>query len=211
MADTPETNAVPNGTAPQQPKNAPANLAPAKQPAPATAGTTPQRADEIMSQHVVTVLMDQSLREIREVFERYKFRHVPVIEDGVLVGVISDRDVLSHVSPFVGKFTERSQDTNSLRLKAHQVMTREPVTAGGDTPIVELGMLMLQHTISCVPIVDNEGACIGIVTSRDVLRWCLRSGCGVKPQPAKEPKQSTPAQPAKPSPAAEVQDGRSAA
>ncbi|MCA9277718.1 MAG: CBS domain-containing protein [Phycisphaeraceae bacterium] len=157
----------------------------------------PQRAGDIMTEHVVTVSMDDSLREIREVFTRFRFRHVPVVEDGVLVGIISDRDVLSHVSPFVGSFSERAQDANSLKLKAHQVMTREPMIGDVSTPIVEIGMLMLQYSVSCIPICDEAGICVGIVTSRDVLRWCLRSGCGVKQAPSKtkQPTDNTPTAP----------------
>src|SRR5262245_24623856 len=129
---------------------------------------------DIMITTVVTVSMDDTLRHIRSIFDKYKFHHVIVVEDNKAVGIISDRDVLKHLSPFIGKLSERPQDVDCLNRRAHQIMGRRLTYADPDTPIADAMMLMIQNDISCLPVLDAHGHCLGIVTSRDMLRWCTK-------------------------------------
>lgn len=129
--------------------------------------------DTIMSRHVIAVNMDAELHSIREVFQKYHIHHVVVLEQCRLVGVISDRDMLANLSPFVGKHAERSQDEQTRHKHAHQFMSRNPITAAPDMPIADAALLLLNSNISCLPIVDAAGAVVGIVTWRDFLRWSL--------------------------------------
>lgn len=135
--------------------------------------------ESIMSRTVVTVGLDETLGGVQGLLDRYRFHHLVVVDGGRVVGVVSDRDLMRNLSPFVGKASERAMDAASLQRKVHQIMSRRPVTCRGDEPIASAGLLMLQHSVSCLPVVSDSGACRGIVTSRDVLRWCLQSGCGV--------------------------------
>jgi acetoin utilization protein AcuB len=139
---------------------------------------SPQTLEGVMTTHVITVTMDETLAAIREIFHRYKFRHVIVTEHGRAVGVISDRDLLKNVSPFLGKVSERTMDRGCLSRKAHQIMTRKLISALPDMPIGDAILLMLQNRISCIPVLDDKGYCVGIVTSRDLLRWCVRCAQG---------------------------------
>ncbi len=130
--------------------------------------------ETIMTRHVVTVRMDEELHVIRELFDRYRFHHVVVVDKCRVVGVISDRDLLRNVSPFIGKASERTMDTASLHRKAHQVMTRGLVSVTPETKIGDAALLLLNNKISCLPVLDANGACVGIVTMRDLLRWSLK-------------------------------------
>ncbi|MCA9293635.1 MAG: CBS domain-containing protein [Phycisphaerales bacterium] len=133
------------------------------------------RLEDIMTTHVVTVSMDATLAQIQRIFLQFRFHHVVVTEDGKAVGVLSDRDLLKNVSPFVGKLSEQSRDTNSLKKKAHQVMTRGLVCAPASMLAADAALMLLQNNISCLPILDAEHHCIGIVTWRDLLRWASRA------------------------------------
>jgi len=55
-------------------------------------------------------------------------------------------------------------------MKAAEVMTREPMSVTPQTPIVEAARLMLQHRISGLPVIDVNGAVVGVVTEGDLLR-----------------------------------------
>ena len=129
--------------------------------------------ESIMTRHVVTVKMDDSLETIKGIFERFRFHHVVVLDKCCVVGVITDRDLLTNLSPFVGKPFERTLDSASLRKRAHQIMTREVVTATAGMVAGDAALLMLNNGISCLPVLDQVGACVGIVTWRDLLRWAL--------------------------------------
>jgi acetoin utilization protein AcuB len=132
------------------------------------------RVRDIMTKKVLTVDMDRSLNDVRRVFERAPFHHLVVIEEGKLVGLVSDRDVFREISPFVGTPTERSCDAFTLRKHVHQIMTRRPETCDPEAEASEACRLMLEKRISCLPVVNKESRCVGIVTIRDVAHWALR-------------------------------------
>lgn len=127
----------------------------------------------IMTRRVVTVSMDDSLRRVRDIFDSERFHHLLVVEAGRVVGVLSDRDLLKHLSPFVGKINERQQDVGTLDRRVHQVMSRPLVSGTADMTLGEAGGLMLARGVSCLPILGEAGRCQGIVTLRDLLRWAL--------------------------------------
>ncbi len=142
-------------------------------PTPAPSATAPPTIAEIMTRRVVTVSMDDDMRRIRQIFNRESFHHVIVVESGRAVGVISDRDLLKHVSPFLGKVTERAQDADTLHRRAHQVMSRPLISCPPQMSISQVARLMLERRVSCVPVLNADQHCVGIVTLRDVLAWAL--------------------------------------
>lgn len=129
---------------------------------------------DIMSTPVQTVAMDQSVEEIRDIFEQSHYHHLVVTGDhGECAGVISDRDLLKNLSPFIGKLSERASDLNCLKRRAHQIMTRQLVAVRPNTSLRAAARVMLDHRISCLPVVDAQKKCIGIITVRDVVRWAV--------------------------------------
>jgi len=127
---------------------------------------------EIMSRPVVTVSMDATLSEVQRIFERERFHHVVVVDGGCAVGVISDRDLLKRLSPFVGsELNERRQDENTLNLKAHQIMSRHPITVSPEDEVRRAVDMILEHRIRSLPVVDERDRPVGIVSWKDILRW----------------------------------------
>ena len=125
---------------------------------------------DIMTRSVVSVHMDDSLQRIHSIFAESKFHHVIVLDDGRIAGVISDRDLLKNVSPFIGRrLMEREQDTKTLGRRAHQIMTRRPVVARPDLSIPEAVDLLLKHHVSCLPVAGVDRRVQGILTWRDIL------------------------------------------
>ncbi len=125
---------------------------------------------DIMTAQVHTLHLDDSLRTAASLFEREHFHHVVVLERGRVHGVVSDRDILKAISPFVGNpVLERPQDLSTLKKRVHQIMTRKPVTIGGDQSITAAADVMLTQRVSCLPVVDDDGKLLGIVTVRDLV------------------------------------------
>lgn len=126
---------------------------------------------DFMTRAIVKVKMDDTLRTVREMFETHEFHHLLVVEGPRLIGVVSDRDLLRSISPFVGHdFSERQQDVATLNRRVHQVMTRKLVTATPDMTLEEAVQLFLTHKVSCLPVVDEKMHPVGIITWRDVFR-----------------------------------------
>ena len=126
--------------------------------------------EKVMSTHVVTVGLDDTLREIKEIFDHGKIHHLLVEEKGQLYGVISDRDLWRAISPYLGTPFESSRDAATLNKRAHHIMTRKPISLHKEADIFEAISIFNKHSISCIPIVTGEGHIVGIITWRDILR-----------------------------------------
>ena len=126
---------------------------------------------KIMTARIVTVEMDDRLEVVKEIFDTMKFHHLLVVDEHKkLSGVLSDRDLLRALSPYVGSATETARDLATLNKRVHQIMTRRPITLRQESGIAEAVELLLKNRISCLPIVDDHFKPIGIVSWRDLLR-----------------------------------------
>ena len=126
---------------------------------------------DIMTARVVTVDMDDRLEAVREIFDAKGFHHLLVTDENKkLSGIVSDRDLLRALSPYVGSVAETARDLATLNKRVHQIMTRHPRTLRPQSGIAEAVNLLLAQRISCIPIVDDHFKPVGIVSWRDVLR-----------------------------------------
>ncbi|MBI5307336.1 MAG: CBS domain-containing protein [Planctomycetes bacterium] len=128
-----------------------------------------------MTNKVVTVEMDDTLLTISMIFENVKFRHLLVVENKKLVGVISDRDFLRAISPFLKTASETTRDQNTLNRRVHQIMSRNPITVNPETSIESAAGTMLRNNISCLPVVSFQDRLEGIATWKDILKYYLRN------------------------------------
>jgi acetoin utilization protein AcuB len=87
------------------------------------------------------------------------FRRVPVVQDEVLVGILTDRDIRRHVGV-------------EERTRVGATMTETPLSVSPQMPVEEAVQLMLKHQIGGLPVVEN-GKVVGIITTSDVLRAFL--------------------------------------
>jgi len=133
-----------------------------------------QTVADFMTIKVVTVQMDDTVETIREIFDESLFHHLVVVKDHKVVGVISDRDLLKNISPFIGSnWMERTQDTNTLKKLAHQIMRRPPVVTTETVAASEAATKLIQEQVTCLPVVDEFGLLKGIVTWRDLMPHCF--------------------------------------
>lgn len=126
---------------------------------------------DIMSRQLVTVSPDDTVANVRAMFQTWRFHHLLVVERRRLLGVISDRDLLKNLSPFIGReLAERSQDAALLDRKVHQIMTRKPITVPPDMAVDNAVRLLVHQNVSCLPVVADGGVALGIVTWKDLFR-----------------------------------------
>lgn len=125
---------------------------------------------QIMSTRVVTVEFDDTLAAVKEIFDKLKFHHLLVVENGKLYGVVSDRDLLKALSPNLGTAFETPKDVATLNKRVHQIMSRKPIVLSPDASIYDAVDIFIQHRISCIPIVDAASKPVGIVTWHDIFK-----------------------------------------
>ena len=127
--------------------------------------------EPLMTRKVITIEKDDSLLAIREIFENVKFHHLLVVDGQKLIGVISDRDLLSALPPF----SEKECDAVALNKKAHQVMSKELITVDTKTSIEKASRLLLENIISCLPVLSSQGVVEGILTWKDILNFYIEN------------------------------------
>lgn len=132
---------------------------------------------QIMTEKVITVEMDDKLLTVKEIFDNLKLHHLLVTENGLLFGVLSDRNLLRALSPNLGKLSETAKDQETLNQRVHQIMTRKPITLPPEAPIREAANLLISRNLSCIPIVDEHFKPVGIITWRDVMKTLCAENC----------------------------------
>ncbi|MGZ5059223.1 MAG: CBS domain-containing protein [Methylobacter sp.] len=127
---------------------------------------------DIMTANPVTVNMDTELLEIKDIFDHVFFHHLLVENeaDKTLAGVISDRDLLSALSPYIHTASETLRDIETLKKRAHQIMSRQIDTVTPATDCNIAAQRMLDADVSCLPVVDDKKVILGIVTWKDFLK-----------------------------------------
>lgn len=143
------------------------------------------RIADVLTPNPITVRLDDTLATINHVFDSHAFHHLLVVDNGELFGIISDRDLLRTLSPFVGGHSERPIDAATLKRHAHQIMTRHPISTTPDASVESAAQLLLDKHVSCLPVLGPQGEVLGIVTWHDMLRsLChLRRDTGTSPAP----------------------------
>lgn len=132
------------------------------------------RVRDLMTTEVITIGMDDTLQKARQIFHEKRFHHLIVMEEGKPVGVLSDRDLLRQLSPFVGvRMSERPQDLATLQKRIHQFMTRRLISIEPDATLAEAARLFMRQRVSCLPVIDADGRLAGILTTRDLIRWVV--------------------------------------
>lgn len=126
--------------------------------------------DTIMTRRIITVTMDDSLRTVREIFRLYKFHHLLVVDKDRLVGILSDRDFLKSVSPYLDKNSETERDSATLNKRVHQVMTHQIITVAPHTCCEEAARVLVEKGVSCLPVVSSDGRLQGVLTWKDLLQ-----------------------------------------
>jgi CBS domain-containing protein len=133
------------------------------------------RVRDVMSSPVVTVAPDTHLKEVADLLVRHEVSAVPVVEDGALVGIVSEADLVplelapdprAHLAPV------REPPPGVPRVVA-EVMTREVVALPEGADAAEAGRLMLERRIKSIPVVQGRRV-VGIVARRDLLKVLAR-------------------------------------
>lgn len=127
---------------------------------------------ERMNRPVITISPDMPIVDALNLMKREKIRRAPVIRNGKLIGIVSDKD-LHNASP--SEATSLSVwELNYLisKIKVKAVMSKKVFTTEVDTPIEEAARIMADNKIGALPVVRN-GDVIGIITETDLFKIFL--------------------------------------
>ena len=116
-----------------------------------------------------TIHPDTPLSQVLELMRDASCRHLPVLENGILVGIISERDVRLAVNiPALDMETVRSDEMRAMT--TGEIMAPDPITARPDSTIQQAAQWLNANTIGALPVMDN-GILVGIITVFDILDY----------------------------------------
>ena len=138
----------------------------------------------LMTEEPITVLPETPAREVWEVMNERRFRHMPIADsEGMLVGIVSSRDLMLALHSQAGVDSSIGDQPISELMHAEVDTVRAYCCAG------EAARHMLRSKRSCLPVVEKSGKIIGILTEADYLRIFMRSSppcsCGGMAHPEK--------------------------
>jgi CBS domain-containing protein len=125
---------------------------------------------EIMMGSPVTLKPEDTLDLANDVIALGRIRHIPVVDHGRLVGILTERDLIGAAASRIFGLKQKSKSALLKNVLIKEVMKKRVVTAAPDTPIKEIAGLMAEKKIGCVPVV-SAGMVVGLVTTTDILRY----------------------------------------
>lgn len=132
---------------------------------------------QIMTKDLITLNVSNTLYDAEKLFKNHKIRHIPVVEDKKLLGVLSYSDLLKISYADV----EEAEDVETDGVSAvvydifsiSQVMTKSPMIVEPNTTIKEVVEILTEQSFHSIPVVEN-GELKGIVTTTDILKYLLK-------------------------------------
>ena len=123
-----------------------------------------------MTKNPMTVTADTKVDEVAHLMKKHNFRRLPVVDDGKLVGFLSDSDLM-RVAPSPATTLSR-YEINSLLAKicVRDIMKKEVISVNVDATIEEAALIMYKNKIGGMPVVSNMGAVVGVITETDIFK-----------------------------------------
>ena len=128
----------------------------------------PRFVADIMTADVTTISPRDTLEFVEEAMEMFRFRHLPVEEDGRLLGVLTHRDILRTAASTLAAGHEKSTEKLRRKHPVSDVMTRNVKTVSPETRLADAANILADEKIGCLPVV-KDGKLVGIVTEQDFV------------------------------------------
>ena len=132
-----------------------------------------QLVKDWMTTDVIVVPSNATLPRAKRLMRDRSVRHLPVVDDGRLVGIITWGDVREASASDSTTLSIFELHTLLDQLSVRQIMTRNPITVCPITTIASAAHLMLQHKIGGLPVIDHKGRLVGIITESDIFQMVV--------------------------------------
>ncbi len=139
--------------------------------------------EKLMTTEVITVSPNDTMDRVQEIFRGNAIHHIPVVQEGRVVGILSEKDYLRLLHGFTlfkNKQSEAFNDAVLRSLLVGEVMTRQVATVkASDTAEVAVGFFR-ENLFHALPVLNDKGQLVGILTSYDLLCYAFSNEAAVE-------------------------------
>jgi acetoin utilization protein AcuB len=122
-----------------------------------------------MSKSVITVEETDSMHDAMKLLKEHDIRMLPVMRDGKLVGIVTDRDLKRASASDATTLEVHELIFLISQIKVKNIMTKDPITVPFDYTVEETAEILLRNKISGAPVVDYDGQVVGTITQTDLF------------------------------------------
>jgi CBS domain-containing protein len=128
------------------------------------------KISHIMTTEIIAANPTNRFSQVFQFFSEKEINHMPVVENGKLLGIISNKDMMKYVYKYI--IVQKRSDIAALdaEVKLDDIMTKNIVTAHEDITLAEVKDLFAKAHFNCLPIVNGEDKLVGIVTPKDLMK-----------------------------------------
>ena len=127
---------------------------------------------ERMSHPIISIAPDMPVHDALDMFKRERIRRAPVVKEGKLVGIVSDKDLLNASPSPASSLSIWEMNYLLSKITVSEVMTKKVRTVAEDTPIEEAARIMADNKIGGLPVL-RDGHVVGIITETDLFKIFL--------------------------------------
>ena len=128
-----------------------------------------------MGTQLVTISASDRLSTVEDIMTLGHVRHMPVVQGGKLVGVVSERDLLRASLSVLSKHRDAERRAFLHVVEIETVMSTPPIVVEPEATIEEAALIMAHKKIGCLPVVEGDEL-VGMVTETDILGWVAGVG-----------------------------------
>ena len=125
---------------------------------------------DIMTRDPIILGRNDTLDLAEDIMDLRRIRHMPVVDEGSIVGIVSQRDLFRSALVTALGFGRKTQTAVIKTIKIKEIMTEHVITISPDVSVKEAARVMIDKKIGCLPVVDGENL-VGLLTETDILRY----------------------------------------
>jgi CBS domain-containing membrane protein len=130
------------------------------------------KVKEMMTKEVFTLECHHALTLADDIMSLERIRHLPVLEEGRVVGVVSQRDLFRAALAVALGYQQRAHRMLRRTMKVTEVMSAPAITVSPEAMVKEAARVMMEQKIGCLPVVEGHSL-VGIITETDILRYVV--------------------------------------
>lgn len=141
------------------------------------------RVADWMTEGVLAVDTYDSIAIARELMAKHRVNQLPVLDNDVVVGIVTDRDLRDAYPTSMAIAETKKIDEFAARYTVEEIMSHDVFTVNPETPLAAAVSMLRSHRIGSLPVIENK-TLVGIITRSDILDFIL-SGGALKPARAR--------------------------